>query len=196
MIMLWITLIFLIILILISFINHKRHSVLGEKFKIWDTPKRGVLQFIFALTIFIGAKELYKQIIPFNKNHGVEFNEERKQLGLPILSENWISYRTYGQFEISWWYKPKPNGLVKKKIIYGYFGPKYELNSYKKEKNGRIFITSSRYNFKTETFDYWIGDGMNLLEIDNDGEFENWKGYDTKEINKDEFENLIEISNE
>ncbi|QWX83013.1 hypothetical protein H0I23_11130 [Cellulophaga sp. HaHaR_3_176] len=133
--------------------------------------------------------------IPFNKNHGIEFNLEREQLKIPTLKSNWeISEYESEQFT-TYWRKPEPhNGHFKKVIEYGILDCKTETDYYH---NVKFKGTSawSKYDYDKESFTYFIESPnveKRITQVDG------WKVLAQTildVVSKEEFEHYIAESN-
>lgn len=190
MVMFWAAFVFFIALFIKRVFELKKHAVPGEKFIFWD---RASFSSAFALLIYTGILFAYNNFVPLNQNYGIEFNSEREKLDLPVLPEKWKRMGTdYKQFLNDWWSDNYTNGHFRKTIVYGYINPKYELNSYVNRENQDFIVASSRYNFKTNSYDYWIGKSLSASYIDEDGNFEVANDHEIREITKEEFDNFIE----
>lgn len=198
MIMFWITFGLLIVLLITSFINYKKNGVPREKFSISRLKRNEFFRTVLVVFLFFGMQEAYDYLIPFNQNHGVEFNQERQKLGLPILPEDWEDISiSHKQFIKDWWYKSKneKSRHLRKTIVYGYFNPKYEHDTFIKRDSAEVTYGASRYSFETKTFDYWIGD-FSVSYIDEDGNVENRNPHDFEKVTKQEFDKFLSNSSE
>ncbi|WP_405265685.1 hypothetical protein [Cellulophaga sp. Ld12] len=155
------------------------------------TLGKGLGKGLIYIAIYFGLNKAYELIVPFNKNHGMEFNSEREQLGIPTLKSNW-EVRDYEseQFTTYWW-KPEPlNGHFKKIIEYGILDCKTETNYYHNEKLKGTFAWS-KYDFDKNKFEYFI-ESPNVEGIVT--QVDGWKVLSEKirvVVSKEEFDSYI-----
>lgn len=123
---------------------------------------KGLLRWVLLSLLALGINFLYKTIIPFNKEHGIVFNQERENLGLPLLDETWYLDRDRSeQFTTYWRKNDVQKGLFKKEITYSIFDIKAETNYYKnpnyqnKIGNSSIYAWSI-YDFSTTSTTYFM----------------------------------------
>lgn len=114
--------------------------------------KKHTLKTIY-FVIFMGVSYLYKNYIPFYKNHGIEFNNERQKLGIAKIGKNWKNKMK--QFESYWENKEPKSNHTEKIITYGILGVKSETDYYNCNGKEGKFIWSI-YNFKNNTFKYFV----------------------------------------
>lgn len=144
------------------------------------------------LGILIGLNAVYELIIPLNKNHGFEFNTERKKLGLPIIGDNWEN-REYDsdQFTTIWWKSNSTDGHFKKVIEYGVLNAKFETDYYKNEKRKGTFAWS-KYDFDNHTTEYFIErNNDNRISVTESGRLKFEEPMKIEKVNKSEFEKYI-----
>ncbi|RKF03077.1 hypothetical protein C8N26_2453 [Tenacibaculum lutimaris] len=156
------------------------------------TVGKGLINGIILLVIIGGLKMASEFIIPFNKDHGIEFNSEREKLGIPTVASNWkIDNHYSGQFETQWW-KPNPrNGHFKKIIEYGIFNIKPETDYYQNE-NIKGTFAWSKYDFEKKTIQYFLGKpNEKEISVTESGKLKYGKPTIIVNINKDEFNNYI-----
>ncbi|WP_299673511.1 hypothetical protein [uncultured Tenacibaculum sp.] len=184
---------FIIIPLGILFAYYKDYKQNKTEFKhSIKTVGKGSINGIILLVIIGGLKMASEYIIPFNKNHGIEFNSEREKLGIPTIASNWEIDTHYSeQFETQWW-KPNPtNGHFKKIIEYGIFNIKSETDYYQ---NGKIKGTFawSKYDFNTKTIEYFLEKpNENEISVTEYGKLKYGKPTVIMNINKVEFDNYI-----
>tara|TARA_R110001632_G_scaffold83368_1_gene184591 strand:+ start:941 stop:1468 length:528 start_codon:yes stop_codon:yes gene_type:complete len=120
------------------------------------TLGKGLLKGLVYIAIFIGLNAVYKLVIPFNKNHGIEFNSEREKLGIPKIGDSWEN-RKYDsdQFTTKWWNTESTDAHFKKVIEYGVSNAVSETDYFKNENKKYIYV-SSKYRFDDRTFEYFI----------------------------------------
>ena len=142
--------------------------------------------------IIVALFLVFNYAVPFNKNHGIEYNSEREKLGLAKLEKNW-TIRDYEseQFATYWW-KPEPrNGHFKKIIEYGILNPKTETDYYQNEKREGTFAWS-KYDFGNNTFEYFLEKPNDkTVSVTDKGNLKLEKPTEILKINKAEFENYI-----
>lgn len=147
---------------------------------------------ITALIIIFFLIYFYKYHIPFNKNHGKEFNSEREKLGIPRIGENWEN-RKYesDQFSTYWW-KPEPrNGHFKKVTEYGILSAKTETDYYQNE-NLKGTFAWSKYDFQSKTFEYFLEKpNEEIISVTDKGNLKLEKPTKILNIDKTEFEKYI-----
>jgi len=136
------------------------------------TLGKGFLKVLIYVSIYFGINKTYEWIIPFNKNHGMEFNSKRKEFGIPTLKSNWeINHYQSEQF-ITYWWKPEPhNGHFKKVIEYDIFNCKFETDFYHNKKLEGTFAWS-KYDYNENSFTYGI-ESPNIERIIT--EIDGWK---------------------
>ena len=147
---------------------------------------------IVSYIILIGAIYVYVNYIPLNKNHGVEFNNEREKLGIPKIGENWENRKYQSdQYATCWQNVESKNGHVEKIIEYGILDVKSETDYYKNF-NREETLAWSKYNFRNKTFEYFIKklNNKNLSTRDS-GKQKSEKLSIIKKIDKSEFEKYI-----
>ncbi|NRD24960.1 hypothetical protein HNV10_17045 [Winogradskyella litoriviva] len=120
------------------------------------TMGKGILKGLVYVGILIGLNAIYQLVIPINKNNGIEFNSEREKLGIPKIGDNWEN-REYDseQFTTKLWNTDSTNEHFKKVIDYGIINAVSETDFYKNE-NKKFIYASSKYNFNSRTFEYFI----------------------------------------
>ena len=135
-------------------------------FLIWEWNKNRQLTLKEALRIYLKKYGFYivliliimisDNFVPLNKNHGIEFNSERENLGIPIIETEWKKNRNISNKYLVEWLKPNPvNGHFKKVIEYGFFDIKTETDFFTNEKNQEI-ITSSKFDYRNNSFEYFL----------------------------------------
>ncbi len=61
---------------------------------------KGVVNFLVVMILVFGINKVYEFLVPFNKNHGTEYNNEREKVGLPKIEKDWTKDENQsGQFE-------------------------------------------------------------------------------------------------
>ena len=117
---------------------------------------RNFLWRIVSYLIFIGAIYGYINYIPLNKNHGIEFNNEREKLGIPKIGKNWEHKKHQSDQFITYWHNvASKNGHFEKLIEYGILDAISETDFYKNV-NKEETIAWCTYNFRNNTFEYFI----------------------------------------
>ena len=156
------------------------------------TVGKGLFNGIILLLVIGGIKKSSEYVIPFNKNHGIEFNTEREKLGIPKIGENWkISEYESGQFETYWWKKPPREGHFKKIIKYGIVNAISETDYYKNSKRKGTFAWSI-YDFNNKKFEYFLEKpNANDFSIAENGKIKFEKPTIVENINKTVFEKYI-----
>ena len=165
--------------------NKNRQASLKELFKnYWKKNK-------VYIGIFLGII-ISEFFIPFNTNHGIEFNPEREKLGIPKLKVDWKKDKTQSEKYTTYWWKPEPrNGHFKKVIEYGILDAKTETDYYHNEKIKGTFAWSI-FNFRNNTFEYFIEKPNDKnVSVTYKGKFKMEKTKVLKKINKTEFEKYI-----
>ena len=159
------------------------------------TLGKGLIKGLIYVAVYFGINQAYKFIVPFNKSHGITFNLEREQLGIPTIEADWeISEHESEQFTTFWW-KPKPyNGHFKKVIEYGILDCKIETDYYYNRKL-KGTCAWSKYDYDKESFKYFI----ELPNVDRIvSEVDGWKVLNDNildEVSKEEFNLYIAGSN-
>ncbi|MCL5246520.1 hypothetical protein M4I21_11910 [Cellulophaga sp. 20_2_10] len=145
----------LIVPILIAYYYDYKANPKEFHFSI-KTLGKGLIKGLMYVTIYIGMNKAYELIVPFNKDHGMDFNSQRKKLGIPILKANWkVSDYESGQFTTYWW-KPKPySGHFKKVLEYSIFNCKSETDYYSSKKI-KGTVAWSIYDYDKKIFNYFI----------------------------------------
>lgn len=111
---------------------------------------------ILFILLFFALIKGSEYLIPFHKNHGIEFNVEREELGIPLLQEDWELNRSEsGQFSSYWWAPEPRSGHFKKVIEYNIIGAKSETDYYLNNKKESTFAWSI-YDFKSGSFEYFL----------------------------------------
>lgn len=153
---------------------------------------KGLVKGLIYATAYFGLNKAYQLIVPFNKNHGIEFNSERELIGIPTLKSNWkISDYESEQFMTYWW-KPEPrNGHFKKIIEYGILDCKTETDYYQNEKIKGTFAWS-KYDFDKKGFEYFIeSPNHKAVAVTKTGKLKIEKPTVVKNVSKSEFEKYI-----
>lgn len=146
--------------------------------------------YLIVIGLILGLYLTYNYLIPFNKNHGTEFNSEREKFGLPKLDKDWlISDYESDQF-ITYWWKPEPRiGHFKKVIEYGILGVKYETDYYHNPKLKGTFAWSI-YDYNKKMFFYVIEQpNKKMVEVTKKGELKHLKPTKKIKVTKVEFDN-------
>lgn len=156
------------------------------------TLGKGLLKGLIYVAVYFGIKKAYEWIVPFNKNHGMEFNSERKQLGIPTLKSNWeISDYQSEQFTTYWRKNEPENGHFKKVIAYGFLDCETETDYYKNEESEGTFAWS-RYDFDKKSFEYFIeSPNEKIATFSQSGELQVKKPTVVKNVSKEEFDDYI-----
>ena len=152
----------------------------------------GATKFLIVMILGFGINKVYESLIPFNKNHGTEYNGERAKIGLPKIGKDWTNDETQsGQFETFWW-KPNPNeGHFKKVIEYGIFGLRSEIDYYKNENLKETFAWS-KYDFESNKFEYFFEKpNYEMFSVTKNGNLKMEKSTVTIKINKNVFDQYI-----
>ncbi|MBU2996417.1 hypothetical protein KO500_08220 [Cellulophaga baltica] len=156
------------------------------------TLGKGLGKGIIYIAIYFGINKAYELLVPLNKNHGMEFNSEREQLGIPTLKSDWkVSDYESEQFTTYWW-KPEPtNGHFKKIIEYGILDSKSETDYYQNEDKKGTFAWS-KYDFDKREFQYFMElPNEKLVSVTDRGQLRVEKPTVVKNVSKSEFENYI-----
>lgn len=182
---------FIIVPLAILFAYYKDYRQNKVEFKkSIKTASKGLVNGIIVLVLIGVLKMASEYIIPFNKNHGIEYNSEREKLGIPAIASNWKIYYS-SQFETQWW-KPNPRyGHFKKIIEYGILNIKSETDYYQ---NGKIEGTFawSKYDFKTKTIEYFIEKpNEKQISVTENGKLKYGRPTVIECITKVEFDNYI-----
>lgn len=172
-IILWMAVALMFALIGIGILWWEKNENLSKKEIIKNFLRKVTSYLLFAI-IFYG----YKNYLPFNKNHGIEFNNQREKLGVPKIEENWKHQSN--QFTTYWRGNKSKDGHIEKIIEYGIFDVKSEIDYYKNS-NDEKTIAWSKYNFSNGNFEYFVE------EINNSSK-ENRKKPLFRKIKKNEFE--------
>jgi hypothetical protein len=171
-------------------------------FLIWDWNKNRELSIKDLLKNFWDKSKVYIGIfigiiiteffIPLNKNHGIEFNSEREILGIPELKVDWEKDKAQSEKYTTYWWKPEPhNGHFKKVIEYGILNAKTETDYYHNENRKRTFAWS-KYDFGSETFEYFIEKPNNKsTSFTESGKLKIEKPTIIEKVEKSEFEKYI-----
>ena len=148
----------------------------------------GLLKGVIIYAIFIGIIKIF----PLNKNHGIDYNDERQKLGIPKIENNWEIHENESDQFTTYWWSPKPyKGHFKKKIEYGLFSSKYEFDYYT-SKHIKKTVVWSKYNFEKNTFEYFLEKPNDQVTSINDkGYLKLEKQTKIEKINKTEFENYL-----
>lgn len=148
---LWMAFALMFALIGIGVFWWKKNENLSTK-EIFKNYLWKIVSYIF----FIGAIYGYMNYIPFNKNHGVEFNNEREKLGIPKIGENWKNKKHQSdQFTTYWYNVASKNGHIEKFIEYDILDITTETDYYKNA-NREETLAWCTYNFRNNTFEYFI----------------------------------------
>ncbi len=181
----------LIVPILIAYYYDYKADTKEFSFSVKKLGK-GLLKGLIYVAAYLGINKAYEWVVPFNKNHGMEFNAERERQGIPTLNSNW-EIRDYEseQFTTYWW-KPEPlNGHFKKIIEYGILDAETETDYYHNEKLKGTFAWSI-YNFDKKSFEYFIeSPNEKTVSFSEDGQIRVEKPTVVKKVSKAEFEDYI-----
>ena len=129
---------------------------------------KGLLKVLIYILIYFGANQAYERLVPFNKNHGMGYNAERENLGLPPLKADWaINEQESDQFKTYWWKTEPRTGHFKKVIEYDMFNCKTETDYYR-SKTTKETTAWSEYDYEKNKFEYFI-------ETPNIDEIVRWK---------------------
>jgi hypothetical protein len=141
--------------------------------------------------IFLGVI-ISEFFIPLNTNHGLEFNSERVNLGIPKLEIDWEKDKTQSEKYTTYWWKPEPrNGHFKKVIDYGVLSAKAETDYYQ-NKNRKGTFAWSRYDFGNNTFEYFIEKPNDKnISVTDSGKLKVEKSTIIEKIERSEFEKYI-----
>jgi hypothetical protein len=151
-----------------------------------------LIKVLILIFLYFGVNKASEFFFPVNKNHGIEFNNEREKLGIPEIGENWKIDEHYSdQFKIEWW-KPKPrHGHFKKVIEYGIINVKKETDYYQNPKD-KLSYGWSVYNYDDKTFNYYLElTNDKRISITDKGNLKLEKPTKTLNVTKSEFENYI-----
>lgn len=177
-------------------------ELFNKKFQL--TKKRTLNRFIVLIFVLLFTS---LNIYYFNriwvtpiKNNGIEFNSERKKLGIPKIDSDWIHLRRSNSLFNTYWYRCYPydsnDGHFKKVIENGFFGLQNETDFYYTKNDKNIYVWSI-YDFDNKSFEYFYFDrSVNKpIFINSKGDFrfytdENGNNGVIK-INKTEFEKYI-----
>ncbi len=168
---------------------------------IWDWNKNRELPIKELLKNFGDKRKIYIGIfvvfaiteffIPLNKDRGIEFNSERRILGIPELKVDWKKDKAQsGKFTTYWW-KPKLHkGHFKKVIEYGILNAKTETDYY--NVNGKGTFAWSKYDFRRDTFEYFIEKPNNKrTSFTESGKLKIEKLTIIEKVEKSEFEKYV-----
>tara|TARA_B110000046_G_C12801144_1_gene317241 strand:+ start:69 stop:659 length:591 start_codon:yes stop_codon:yes gene_type:complete len=177
--------------ILFAYTKDYKQSKTGFNSSLKTTGK-GISKGIIFLAIIIGLKIASEYVIPVNKNHGIEYNVKRKELGIPTIANNWrIDNHYSGQFETQWWAPNPRSGHFKKIIEYGILNAKSETDYYQNKKIKGSFAWS-KYNFNKNTFEYFLEKpNENEISITEKGKVKYENPKIIVNINKSKFEKYI-----
>ena len=139
--------------------------------------------------IYVAIIAVYKLVIPFNKNYGIEFNSEREKLGIPILGKDWkVDDVQSEQFETYWWKSEPRNGHFKKVIEYGILKAKSETDYYQNESMKETFAWS-KYDFESHKFEYFLEKpNREMISVTKNGNLKMEKPTIIVKINKEVFD--------
>lgn len=156
------------------------------------TLGKGIFKGLVYAGFLIGWNAIYELVIPFNKNHGIEFNTEREKLGIPKIGNTWVNSKyDSDQYTVSWWNDKKSDRHFKKIIKYGIVNAKSEKDYYKNENKEGIYVWSE-YNYTNETFEYFIEKPNDkVVSVTENGRMKFEKPRVEEKINKPEFEKFI-----
>ena len=164
---LWIAFALIFVLIGIGIFWWKKYEDLSKKEII-----RSILWKLTSFVLFAGIFYAYKNYIPLNKNHGIEFNDEREKLGIPKIGDNWK--HQFNQFS-SYWLNNNPKESHTEKIIeYGILDVKSETDYYH-NLNKKNKIAWSKFNYKNNTFEYFTTESNGITRKINKTEFQEYK---------------------
>ena len=132
------------------------------------------------------------KIFPLNKNHGINFNEERQKLGIPQIKKSWELHENESDQFTTYWWSPKPyDGHFKKRIEYGLFSSKYEFDYYTNQRKKETVVWS-KYNFEKNSFEYFVEKpNYKITSINDKGNLKLEKPMKIEEISKTEFEKYL-----
>ena len=184
--------------LILSYQEYSKNKSTGMTLKGALRKRKSTLITLGVFAAFPLLMLIYDEVIPLNQNHGVEFNQNRETLGLPILPPNWEEISmSHQQFIKDWWNNSTVDSIqhFKKTIVYGYFNPKYEHDVYIKKDGEEIVFAASTYNYKAKSFVYWIGD-IAVSHIDEDGNVSPRNPHEVEKVNKETFENFLRYSND
>ncbi|WP_445749853.1 hypothetical protein [Polaribacter sp.] len=184
---------FIIVPIGLFFAYKKDYKQDKKEFKASiKTVGKGISKLIIFIVLIIALKTLSEYIIPINKNHGIEFNTERKKLGIPTIENNWkIDNHYSGQFETQWWKSKPRNGHFKKIIKYGIINAKSEIDYYQNQKIEGTYAWSI-YDYNENNFEYYLEKPNDNIEYVNEkGKVKYGNRTIIEKINKSEFEKYI-----
>jgi hypothetical protein len=184
---------FIIFPIGILFAYYKDYKQDKTEFKAsLKTVGKGIAMAINYSLVFIFLSTLYKNFIPLNKNHGIEYNSEREKFGIPKIGKNWENRKYQSdQFTTYWWKTEKKDGHFKKIIEYGILKAESETDYYRKKSRKGTFAWS-KYNFGNNTFEYFIEKpNENKMSISEKGKVKYGKPTIIVNINKSKFKKYI-----
>lgn len=129
--------IFLTIFILLTSVTYYKACINpAEEFTYLTSIKtlgKATLKGVTYGGFFLGLNTLYEVAIPIIKSHGIEFNDEREQLGLSKIGDDWKSIKYQSdQFTTCWRKMESTDGHFKKVIEYGIFTATSETDYYKR----------------------------------------------------------------
>lgn len=186
-IILWMAFGLMFILIGIGILWWKKNESLSKKevFKNFSWK-------IASYVLVFGVIYSYLNYIPLNKNHGVEFNNEREKIGIPKIGKNWQNKKHQSDKFTTYWHNVESeNGHFEKIIEYGILNIESETDYYK-NLNRKESIAWSKYNFKNKTFEYFIKKLKNKNVSIRDSKKQKPEKFSIIEkINKSEFEKYI-----
>ena len=120
------------------------------------------------------------------KHHGIEFNDKRKELGIPILDSKWvIDNDKSSQFITYWRNNDGRNGHVEKKLEYGITNIRYETDLYHSPKMDGLKAWS-RFDYLTNSSYYTV-----QVKNTNYNSSKESREYIFKQVNKSQFEQYI-----
>lgn len=156
------------------------------------TLGKGFFKGLIFVALYFGINKTYEYFIPLNKNHGMEFNSEREQIGIPTLKSNWQkSNNESGQFVTYWWKNQPRNGHFKKVIEYGLLDCQTETDYYQNE-NIKGTFAWSKYDFDKRKFEYFIeSPNESLVSVADNGRLKIEKPTIIREVDKTEFDKYI-----
>lgn len=161
--------------------------------KEFNLGMKGVAKILMLVILYFSINKVYRILIPFNKNTGIEFNVERQKIGLPILDKNWKLEKSEDeQFKTTYWKLPSPKkGHFKKSIEYGILGANYETDYYKNDNFKQTFVWSI-YDFEDCKVDYFLEKpNENVVSINDRGNLVEGKPSTVFKINKEQFNKFI-----
>ena len=151
-----------------------------------------LLQLVAIMLVVFLLSNLWEYAVPFNQQHGVEFNAERKANNIPLLDRDWnLEKQTSNQFT-KVYLNPKIKEKHFKKVIkYNYSDIISETDYYKDGLNSGNFVWST-YDFENNTFKYFSEKpAEQIVSVNKAGRFYYNDPTKTMQISETHFEAFI-----